>query len=803
MKQNESYIARPHQLLSVHLANVSALTSEFASTVGFRNSGRLIGYLHDIGKYSELFQHYIRSATELIDTEDIDYADASGLKGKIDHSSAGAQWVWKRKTDGISEIVAQIMALAIASHHSGLIDCLSSDGKEIFGKRMTKEDAKTFYSEALQHLSEKEVELSQLFNESVEELAPACQKLAAIPELNPKIQQFHLGLLTRHLLSCLVDADRLDSAGRTPQKSSSWETILQTLEQNISRFKADTKVNKIRKRISNSCQRFAENKPGIYSLTVPTGGGKTLSSLRFALHHTRNHKLKRIFYIVPYTSIIEQNAEEVRNILGDSDPNDPLILEHHSNLTPKTDTEPNRLFSENWDSPIVFTTTVQFLESLFSSGTRGLRRMHNLTDSVIIFDEPQSFPLKVTHLFNNALNFLHYLGGSTIVLCTATQPCLDDVDSEKGRLHFTKRIGYSSEMMPDCRQLFDALKRVKVINSIRPEAYSNSEIANFLDQKFCPEINSQLFIANTKVVAREVYQNLQISVPDIAIFHLSTSMCPVHRKTVLETVKAKLANKERLICVSTQLIEAGVDISFDSVTRSLTGLDSVAQAAGRCNRHGGAKVIGKVFIINASEEKLSSLPEIEIAQQKTLRILGEFEKSSNDFDGDLIGLRALKRYYELYFFERSHEMDYPVKGGDTLLSQLSANELAKQAFKRINNEQLPPYPLLQAFSEAGRNFEVIDAPTEGVIVPFDESARNLIGQLCSTQFSRAETYKLLKLSQRYSVNIFSSDKAKLRDQDAIHETQPESGIFYLNECFYSKEFGIDHKGDGNLSFLSI
>jgi len=794
------FVARPNQELSDHLSNVSALAADFLHPTGMPKTGELIGYLHDAGKYSKLFQQYIRSVTKIIDTEDVDYVDAQGMKGKIDHSTAGAQWIWDKRSEGVTLLAAQMMALAIASHHSGLIDCVTKDGNDTFDKRMSKDDAKTFYSEVITHLSKHVLKLSQLHEDSVKELVRGCKKISAIPELNAETQQFHLGLLTRLQLSCLVDADRLDSAGRRPRSLETWQNSINTFERNIANFKADTEVKRIRFGISEKCLSFAENKPGIYSLTVPTGGGKTLSSLRFALHHAKQHGLERIFYIVPYTSIIEQNAEEARKILEDNDPDNPLILEHHSNLTPKTDTEQNRQYAENWESPVVFTTTVQFLESLFASGTRGLRRMHNLNKSVIIFDEPQSLPLKVTHLFNNALNFLHHLGGSTVVLCTATQPCLDKVDAYKGRLHFSQNNGKASEIMPDCRKLFDALKRVTVINKIRSKGYPNSDIANFLMGNFCEEINSQLFIANTKKVARGVYLYLRDYTPEIPIYHLSTSMCPAHRKQILDCIKEKLDNSEKLICVSTQLIEAGVNISFDSVTRSLAGLDSIAQAAGRCNRHGESTHKGKVFIINPSAENLSSLPEISIAQEKTLRVLNEFKKPTDE--PDLIGLQAIERFYELYFFERSHEMDYPIEGGYTLFDLLSANELGLRSHQR-KNKHLPAYPLKQAFMTAGKHFQVIDAPTEGIIVPFDDSARELIGKLCALQFSPVETFKLLKCAQRFSVNLFSTDRAKLQNERALYETQPNSGIFYLNERFYSKDFGINFEGTSPLKFQYI
>ena len=789
-------LARPNQFLNDHLLNVAQKSKGITKSFGLENCGELIGFLHDLGKFSQTFQNYIHSAANLISTDDIEYVDATGMKGKIDHSTAGAQWIWKhRPNDEISCLSAQILALSIASHHSGLIDCLSPEGAVKFLKRMRKEDSKTFLEEVEKYISKNESDLLTLFELARKEIDNKCRNIAKCVDGNSLANAFRSGLLSRLILSSLVDADRLDSAGRDDGKPANWPHLIKTFEFSFTKFKSETDLDQARKLISISCKDSAERVKGIYFLTVPTGGGKTLSSLRFALHHAKKHDLERIIYVIPYTSIIEQNAKVVREFLASID---DVVLEHHSNLTPEKDTEKSRLLAENWDSPIVFTTSVQLLECLFSSGTRGVRRMHNLANAVIIFDEPQSLPLKVTHLLNNALNFLHEQCGSTIVLCTATQPLLHEVSKEYGCLNISPA---DPEIISDKNTYFQSLRRVSVFNICKSGGHSYDEIKNLISKK-SQEHDSILFVANTKVVAREVFQRCREATSGIALYHLSTNMCPAHRRTIFEKIKEEIGHK-RLICISTQLIEAGVDISFKCVFRSLAGLDSVAQAAGRCNRHSESNNPGQVYIINSKEENLSSLPEIRIAQDKTERILREYEKSPQLFDNDLIGLKAINRYYKLYFYERSHEMLYPING-DTLLNQLSENTNAVHEYQRQSPDHLsPPIFLRQSFESAGKAFEVIEAPTEGIIVPYDETARRIIGELCSTQWNINQTRSLLKQAQRYSVNVFSRDKIKLLDEAALYEAQPDSGIFCLKDPFYNTTFGLNLEGNGHWSFQNV
>lgn len=792
-------LARPNQLLVDHLICVGELAEKFANSVGLPQSGHLIGMIHDLGKLSSSFQNYLASATHLIDSDNEAFIDASGLKGKIDHSTAGAQWIWKHRQEQntLAQIAAQILSLCVASHHSGLIDCLSPEGKATFTSRIEKEDKKTFCTEVTEKLSKSQnssllaalastgIEFQQLFRNIA--LANVDQEIGL---------HFHIGMLTRLLLSCLIDADRLDSAGREIGFATDWQPMITDLERHLEKFDNSGQVDTIRKDISDSCRAAAEKDKQVFFLTVPTGGGKTLASLRFALQHAKQHNAARVFYIVPYTSIIEQNAKAVRDILAAN--GQDLILEHHSNLTPSVDTESNRLLAENWDSPIIFTTTVQFLEAIFASGTRGVRRMHRLSNSILIFDEPQALPIKVTHLFNQAINFLSEQCGSSIVLCTATQPILHKVCHEKGAV---KINAGSANIVPDAHAHFVGLKRVQVFDRSKIDGYTSIEIAAVLKEKL-KDRKSLLLVVNTKVVARQVFEEFsKLRSGDTEVYHLSTNMCPAHRQDKLKEIRLSLNEKKEVVCISTQLIEAGVDISFQCVFRSLAGIDSIAQASGRCNRNGEMQTLGEVVILNCNEERLASLPEIKIAQSKTERILREYNADPDAFDHDLIGLKAIERYYQLYFYDRACDMDYPIDS-DSLLSRLSTNVLAVKEYERINNAS-PPFFLRQSFASAGNSFEVIDAPTEGVIVPYNREARDVIGALCGEQWVPAVTRNLLKKAQRYSVNIFASDKAKLISQNAIVETHQGSEIYYLKDQFYTQTYGITMDGSGSLAFLSI
>ncbi|MGE0156332.1 MAG: CRISPR-associated helicase Cas3' [Geobacter sp.] len=781
------------QPLIEHLEGAAELAEQFAVKVGLPVCGSITGFLHDIGKFSKEFQDYLKSSEGKLEPGDDDYIDSSIARGKIDHSSAGAQFIWRNSGESpIQQLAANIISLCIASHHSGLIDCLSPDGTDVFDKRMKKGDDKTHYNDAVASLDEeirpmvKNLLLSPALKTELKDIGVRMQQAAT----SATTGQFMLGFLTRFLFSALIDADRLNSAERMPLPKVKWQPLISLLEQHLSKFATNGRVNAIRAEISSACRQSASQEKGLYQLTVPTGGGKTLASLRFALHHVAKHNMDRIIYVVPFTSIIDQNARVARSVFAPLETGGrQIVLEHHSNLTPEQDTSQSKLLSENWDTPIIYTTAVQFLETLFAGGTRGVRRLHQLANAVIIFDEIQTIPIRTVHLFNNAINFLVRQCGTTAVFCTATQPLLDRVDPLKG----AAKLSQNPEIMGgNVDDLFRNLHRARIEDGCKDGGWLVADVADEA-MKELVDSGSVLIIVNKKSQAKELFEQLRQRT-DSPVYHLSTSMCPAHRMAVLDKVRTCLdpENPQPVICVSTQLIEAGVDVDFGSVIRYLAGLDSVAQAAGRCNRN-GRRESGRVLIVNPSNENLDKLPEMKVAQEIARRVLREFNDDPTTFDGNLQSPKVMERYYFYYFFNRAHEMAFPVSSRDIrsmtgtsdLLTLLSTNSDAVEIYKN-NQRRAPKIALRQAFKSAAEAFRVIDSPTEGVIVPYGEGERIVTQLMTCPKEDRA---RLLKEAQRYSVNFFSYEMQKLRDGYRVHELWEGSGIYYLDERHYNEEFG--------------
>jgi CRISPR-associated endonuclease/helicase Cas3 len=576
-------------LLHVHLQSVAQLASHFSAPFEPLQQQQRWAYLaglwHDLGKYRPGFQRYIRLGENL---------DAH-IEGKVGgrektHSAAGALWAIQslEKSHGAGgKLAARVLAYLIAGHHSGLHDWNS--GLE---ERLDESDSKT--------------ELDQ----AIAALPPAY--ILSPGDFDPSLKQIPGGVVhgfalwVRMLFSCLVDADFLDTevhfdAGR-PARREGFPTLPQMREAFDTHMAAlptaDTPVNHLRADILRQCRAKAELSPGFFSLTVPTGGGKTLSSLAFALNHALKYDKRRIVYAIPYTSIIEQTADVFRSVfkvLGDE-----VLIEHHSQADAegKDETARSRLACENWDAPLVVTTNVQLFESLFASRTSRCRKLHNLVGSVIVLDEAQQLPPEFLQPILDVLNLLvkHY--GVSVVLCTATQPALNSTtyfDPGKG----LRGLEDVREIIDDPDALFGALQRVQVElptdwNLPTPWA----ETAEQLSAEDCV-----LAIVNTRKAARE----LQRLMPADTL-HLSALMCGAHRKDVISHIKQRLQAKREgrdlrpLRVVSTQLVEAGVDIDFPVVYRALAGLDSIAQAAGRCNREGRMKGKGHVVVFVPPEK---------------------------------------------------------------------------------------------------------------------------------------------------------------------------------------------------------
>ena len=807
------------QPVQTHLVETSELTKIFARKLNLESVGELLGLMHDFGKYSRKFQKYIHDETSLFNP-DLDDEESTPNGSKVDHSTAGAQWVYRelRKfgaAQGIGEFFGQMLGLCIASHHGeGLIDCLDGEGNPKWIERFNKTDELTHLAECERNADEAvQQKARELTGENlIRSLLKAVKPILSDSTANDKIKEFYLGCLTRFLFSCLIDADRINSSDfeREAQKEirrlmekTDWQSAIDKLETHLASFENRYLIDEIRRKISDDCLKRAVDFQGIYTLTVPTGGGKTLASLRYALHHAQKHNLDSIIYIIPYTSIIDQNAQAVREILGED-----WVLEHHSNLEPEKQSWQDKLLSENWDKPIVFTTMVQFLDAWFGGGTRGARHIHPMTNAVLIFDEIQTLPVKCVHLFCNVLNWLTTFGKSTAVLCTATQPLL----GESGLRNFPEdkresiasrgllRLSEDAEIMgkhQDLDKLFDELSRVEIQFNEKVGGWNVEEAGEFLLEQF-QTASSCLFIVNTKKWAQELYQYCKAqNVPSEALFHLSTNQCAAHRKAIFDTIKARLENKQPVVCISTQLIEAGVDISMACVIRALGGLDSIAQAAGRCNRHGEKDGKGQVYVLNLQEPDFTRfLPDIQAGKTHAERVF-------RDFTGqDILQPEAMKRYFEYYFYQRSDEMSYSVKNSTTgsLLDWLSDNALNPYGEK--NNKRSKPLPLLmQSFKSAGRAFQTIDAPTHAVIVPYGEGAE-LITKLCG-EWDPQEMHRTLQKAQRYSVNVFPNVWDKLQKENALYETIEGSGIYCLSERYYNDEFGLSLDETSEMTFYDL
>ncbi len=806
------------QKLAIHLIEAGELAGIFAAKIGLHDVGYTLGLLHDFGKYSLEFQAYIKSGTGLIEQDEEEWIDSSLLKGKIDHSTAGAQYIFEKLrgigSAGQGELCGQILALCIASHHSGLIDCLDTDKNAVFDKRMHKDNAKTHIQECIANVDVgvKKLADNLLDEKLVREMLQVILKIVKQPKLNEIFsleEAFTLGTFTRFLFSCLIDADRINSAEfELPERKQirqgqleyfNWDIAIERLNNKLNNFEIKHPIDDIRKSISDTCYQRSFDKQGIYSLTVPTGGGKTLASLRYALHHAKLHQLDRIIYVIPYTSIIEQNAQAVRKIVERDDDAFSWVLEHHSNIEPDKQTWRSKLVAENWDAPIVFTTMVQFLETLFSGGTKSVRRMHQLAKSVLIFDEIQTLPINCVHMFCHSLNFLSEHANTTAVLCTATQPTLNSLYNPK---YGSLRLAKNAEIVHDTAQLFDDLKRIDVVNRCKAGGWSKAEIFDWVQQRFA-QTKSCLVIVNTKTWAKDIFVACQQFVHKGELFHLSTHQCPAHRKALLSEIRLRLKDKKPVLCISTQLIEAGVDISFAHVVRFLAGLDSIAQAGGRCNRSGelenelGQPVRGTLDVINPTEESITNLVDIKEGQTCTKRLFQDIDI------GDILSPMAMKLYFKYFFFERHKEMVFPIKNSnDSLLNVLANNDNNNGKLINESRRKRNKLPLLQqSFMTAGKVFKAIDAPTKSIIVPYNAEAKALITTLCGTHktFNASKFYESLKKAQQYSVNVFPNVWANLQESEAVREVQVGQGIYYLDESYYNNAFGLSTDRVGDLA----
>jgi CRISPR-associated endonuclease/helicase Cas3 len=698
------------QRLEDHLLQTAKLAGAFAEVFGAKEWGFLAGLWHDLGKYSKEFQDMLLQANNL---------DAHIEKsGKVDHSSAGAQWAFKFLKDP-----GKIISYLITGHHGGLLDGISEGDLASLKTRLEKQIPSYIAPD-------------HILNSSTELNFPFTADLGRF--------EIQVSLFIRMLYSSLVDADFLDTEAFLDKFKASWRKGYPSLEEikhsldcfleKLRRRAPETIVNQCRATVLSDCLRAANLPQGFFSLTVPTGGGKTLSSLAFALEHARNYRLKRIIYVIPFTSIIEQNAEVFRSAVGVD-----AVLEHHSNYEPKEEDHRSRLACENWDAPLIVTTNVQFFESFFGRKSSRCRKLHHIAQSVVILDEAQTIPAAYLKPCMEVLKELVSTYHTSVVLCTATQPAIQQ------REEFKDGISNVREIIQNTTNLFDSLKRVKVHPPL--SKITNQDLSTRLVEQ-----NQVLCIVNTRRQARVMYESIK---PSGHAYHLSALMCPVHRSRILKQIREVLKESKTCRVISTQLIEAGVDIDFPVVYRSLAGLDSIAQAAGRCNREGTLDQ-GEVFVFT---------PEEPIPAGYFRQTAQEAESVIRRYPEDLLGLDAIEAYFRGYYWSQ----------GDQLDREGILEELKKGKSKDIW------FP----FQTVSEKFQFIPDVMKPVIVPWDHEAEKLIHTL-----RYVESYGgLLRKLQPYTVQIHPAIWQKMVAADALEMLHDQFPVL-LNMSLYRNDIGL-------------
>lgn len=769
-----------------HLKETAAYASMLGDKFRLPAFARATAIFHDMGKFSTAFIQYLRASIQ---------SKKGGVlappRGSVIHATQGAKYIYETSmSEKELMLVAEIIANCIAGHHGRLMDSISPQGETPLRDRITTDNSSLHYEEI--KLAYEQV---NVLTESLMDLMYACRNellsFIDVCKANKLNTAFMIHMLVKSVYSCLVDSDRYNAycfeIGKTPEQQISlppWEEYSERLEEYCSTFTLVSEIDRVRHKISEECLRASNRHRGIYRLAVPTGGGKTLSSLRFALNHAKEHNMERIIYIIPYLSVLEQTAKEIRKALRCSSDND-FILEHHSNFIlpdDENEVQARRLLTDRWNQPIIITTMVQFLESIYSHKGGDLRKLHNMFKAVFIFDEVQSLPVKCVYLFNDALNYLQFFGNCTALLCTATQPLLDKV---KQPVHLSS----PSELIADTSKVFEKLKRTRIVNSMVNGGYTIEELRDFVLDKLDIAGNC-LVILNTKKEVASLYRAVKSHIHEnsgiqIKLVHLSTSMCPAHRleaiDSMLEASNKKNLKQEPILCISTQLIEAGVDVSFGCVVRALAGLDSIAQAAGRCNRNGEDPNGREVYVVNLAEENLSMLPDIKCGSDITRRI---FDESA----GDLLSQAVMDRYYEEYFYKREGEMDFRYKNGN-IYDLLTCNKKGVGACRNFGNKA--PLPALrQAFQAAGEQFYVIERNTTAVLVPY-ERGMDLANEY-NTAFLKYKP-KLLREIGRYSVSLYPHQLRALEKEQALRWIGDE--IIALDEAYYDKNLGVVFQRD--------
>lgn len=782
-----------------HTQKTAFLCSEKGSRCGLSEIMSLCGILHDTGKNKQSFNNYIHADENV----------KRRMKGTVAHASTGAKYIYDlyHNGSGNTKLMVEMISYAVASHH-GLFDCVDVEHTDIFSRKLSRIDD---YDEACSNAKQDyldQYELDKIYIDASKEFDLIWNKIKElfnrlkshmtsgynkdVKEMAFNCKFFLLACLKRLIISILIDSDweatsdfmdgvdtlskisKFHSKEIFKKAGENFEAYIKRKQQFIITSKLTDKEKTIfdaRNILQNECRQFAKYSAGIYCLPIPTGGGKTLSSLAYALEFCKLHpETERIIYVSPYISITEQNAQVFREAIG----NDEWIMEHHSSVIGNAQSEDEDYRSNclsrydiNWEEPFICTTFVQFMNTLFSDKSEAIRRMHRLVNSVVIIDEVQSMPLKCIHTFNYAINFLNAVCKTNVILCTATQPTLGEAECP---------ICYSEPkyLITNADYWFHKFDRVKINTPKIDQKYTFESLGNEIAEQ-AEEYQSILVVLNTKSAVRKLYDILKTH--NINVEYLTTNLCAEHRNDKLQYIKENLKEKRApIVVVSTNLIEAGVDISFECVYRSMAGLDNLAQTAGRCNRNGEMDQ-GMIYLIMLEGENIGNMEELQQNIRATENVIDQYN-SSNKFES-LLMPGWMDKYYQNIYFNASDKMNFPISGLDTNIIELLSRGFIPAEKKNCMN---------QAYKTAGQAYRVIDDHSFGVIVPYKKGAE-LIESIQRTS-EMADIKKYIRQAQRYTVNIRRSQLKEFGGLiQLVSGTIPELYMVAMPGA-YSDDYGI-------------
>lgn len=804
------------QLLITHLIEVAQHAEEIGKDVHLGKCVYCIGLLHDLGKSYQQFQQYVLGHEHR----------------HVNHSSIGGIFLSDRlkkdHPDRLGNLMAEMLSYAIYAHH-GLFDlCRFGDRIAGFDKRRQFNNNRKYNDDDFKRFFREEVEpavyqdkghgFDDLLQCAVAELRTFIVKVEALATSSAKNKNdqkdafyYYLGITVRLLVSILKEADVYNSANAFRTEKSTlindaeyqriWSKGVSCIEQKYESFKPSahhSPLNTLRSEIAADAQHYAHLVPhGSLRAELPTGAGKTLLTTRFALHNCATFKKKRFIYVTAFLSVLEQNAGEIKRLFE----HDTAILEHHSNVVDEwdgferhgeqdsqdnTQYYDNQYMIESWETPIILTTMVQYMNTLFKGKSSHLRRFCKLIDSVIVLDEVQNLPTKIVHNFNLMNNYLSEIMGATIIHCTATQPEFDSSSLAYPAQYSTTGEGYLAVIKDENAKVFERVRAFKLKNVQMDVGEISAHIRDT-----CKTHDSILIIASTKKAVRAIYDHMvDMQADGFALFFLTTNQCAADRLEKIGAIKKKLNANEKVLVVSSQLIEAGVDLDFSVVYRSVAGIASLIQAMGRCNREGKLP-FGLFFIFDYAEENLSHLQELKIQKERTLAILSSISV------GEVNILELKKKYFE-DLYKNARDKNYPVKVEEfhtNLLTMLSTNVEARNDYKHTKQKKYP-YELAQSFKTASEAFRLIEETGETIIVQMEGVAFGENGEknqelvdgyrnaIASFQLPQAKA--ILRQLQSYTINIHQLD-----DYTPFVERIGE--VTFLLPYYYDKDVGLNCK----------